>query len=173
MYWFSSDQHFFHRNIVKYSNRPFNDVEEMNETLINNHNEVVDKNDIVIHAGDFSFAKKTKTYNKIVSRLNGNNIFLKGDHDRWLGNSGSYAWKKTIEGIPVFVCHYAMRTWWLSHYNSWNLFGHSHGRLEGIGKQIDVGVDMHNYYPVSFDRLKVIMDTKDDNFNYIGNRKGE
>ena len=55
MYWFMSDEHFYHFNVIKYSNRPFKDLNHMHESLISNHNLVVGKNDQVIHAGDFSF----------------------------------------------------------------------------------------------------------------------
>jgi len=174
-WFFTSDEHYFHKNVIKYSNRPFSSVEEMNGTLINNNNNVVNKNDVVIHCGDFSFASKEKTFREIVSRLNGRHIFLKGDHDKWLGNDKnySYIWKKKIGDITIFACHYCMKTWWLSHYNSWNLFGHSHGHLnlEGCGKQWDVGVDNNNYSPVSIDQLREIMYNRPDNFNYIGNRR--
>lgn len=50
-----------------------------------------------------------------------------------------------------------MRTWERSYHGSWQVFGHSHGRLEPIGKQWDVGVDNNNFYPVSFDKLSSIM----------------
>jgi len=83
--------------------------------------------------------------------------------------NGSYheIWEKTIEGQHIVVCHYAMRTWGKSHWNSWQLHGHSHGMLESIGKQYDVGVDCNDFYPVSFDKIKIIMESKQDNMNYI------
>jgi calcineurin-like phosphoesterase family protein len=64
-----------------------------------------------------------------------------------------------------------MRTWARSHYNSWQLYGHSHGKLEPIGKQWDIGVDNNNYYPVSFDQITEIMKTRPDNPNLIKRRK--
>ena len=172
MYYFIADEHHFHKNIIKYCNRPFENVKEMHEILIKNHNEVVTKNDVTIHAGDFSFGSKERTYKKIISRLNGKHIFLKGDHDKWLGNTGNWCWQKRIDKIPVFVCHYAMRVWWLSHYNSWQVFGHSHGKLDmdGLGKQWDIGVDNNDFKPVSFEQLREIMENRPNNFNYINKR---
>ena len=60
-----------------------------------------------------------------------------------------------------------MKTWAKSHYNSWQLFGHSHGELKGVGKQMDIGVDTHNFYPYSFNEIKRIMSKKEDNFNLV------
>ena len=95
-------------------------------------------------------------------------IFIKGSHDKWIPEEGALKiWEKEIEGIYIVVCHYAMRTWARSHYNSWQLFGHSHGQLEGMGKQMDIGVDTHNFYPYSFDQIKKVMDKKEDNFNLV------
>ena len=55
-----------------------------------------------------------------------------------------------------------MRVWNKSHYGSWNLYGHSHGSLpdDPHARAIDVGVDCHNFAPVSFDEVKVIMERK-------------
>jgi len=60
-----------------------------------------------------------------------------------------------------------MRTWPKSHYNTWQLFGHSHGKLKGIGKQLDVGVDTNNFYPYTFEQLKEKMKNQPNNFNFI------
>jgi len=58
-----------------------------------------------------------------------------------------------------------MRVWSRSHYNSWQLFGHSHGTLEPIGKQLDIGVDCHDFNPLSFDQVFKIMKSRPDNPN--------
>ncbi len=70
-----------------------------------------------------------------------------------------------IDGQRITMCHYCMRVWHLSHYNSWHVFGHSHGRLEAIGKSFDVGVDCNNFKPISWEELKIIMNKRPDNFN--------
>jgi len=163
MYFFTGDEHFFHRNILKYCDRPCDD-----EGLIHRFNSVVGKGDITVHAGDFTLEKKEVAY-KHQQRLNGTHIFLKGSHDYWLkGTQCHEIWEKTIDGIYVVVCHYAMRVWARSHYNSWQLFGHSHGKLEPIGKQWDIGVDNNAFYPLSFDQIKEIMEDRPDNFNLVG-----
>lgn len=169
MYFFTADEHYGHTNIIKYCDRPFISTREMDVTLINRHNEVVMKDDIVIHAGDFTLSKReqAKAY---VNMLKGTHIFLKGSHDYWLGKTHPLQiWEKQIEGINIVVCHYAMKTWAASHHNSWQLYGHSHGRLLPEGKQWDIGVDNNDYRPVSFAQLKQIMLNCPDNFNLIRN----
>lgn len=167
MWWFTSDEHYGHFNAIKHSFRPFNSLEEMNETIIQNHNSVVAPGDIVIHAGDFCWYNHKKQAYEIVKRLNGTHILLRGSHDHWMNNTYNYIWRKRIEGHLVVVCHYAMRTWECSHYNSWQLYGHSHGRLGPVGKQWDIGVDNNNYYPVSFEEIKEIMGKRPNNLNLV------
>lgn len=168
MYWFTSDEHYGHEKIIKYSNRPFINIKEMNGAIIDNFNSKVSKDDITIHAGDFCWSKNQReAHFDYISKLNGSHIFLVGSHDHWLPSSAKYIWRKRFNGNLLVVCHYAMRTWECSHYNSWQLFGHSHGRLETCGKQYDIGVDNNNYSPVSYNQIKQIMKNKPDNFNLI------
>lgn len=78
--WFTSDQHFGHRNIIKYSGRPFQDVDHMTTELINGHNLVVSKEDVVWHLGDFSLDERL--VEPILSKLNGIHYLVSGNHDR-------------------------------------------------------------------------------------------
>lgn len=74
------DTHFMHKNIIKYCNRPFKDIEEMTESLIKNWNSVVDNNDIVYVVGDFALCGKQKII-EIGNRLNGHKRLILGNHD--------------------------------------------------------------------------------------------
>ena len=154
MYYFTGDEHYYHENIIKFSNRPFSNVEMMNDELIRRHNEIVEAGDVTIHAGDFCW--KGKGYAEdIIRQLNGSHVFLRGSHDAWMGGAGHEIWEKTIDGQHIVVCHYCMRTWGRSHYGSWQLYAHSHGKLiPPTPVQIDIGVDTHDYYPYSFDEVK-------------------
>jgi calcineurin-like phosphoesterase family protein len=165
-YWFVADEHYDHTAIIKYCNRPFDTVGEMNQIIIDNHNSVVSKEDVVIHAGDFTWGNATRA-KELIKQLSGNHVFLRGSHDKWLPRSYHEIWEKRIDKQVIVVCHYAMRVWPRSHYNSWQLHGHSHGRLKSIGKQYDVGVDNNNFYPVSSDAVKCIMEGKPDNLNLV------
>ena len=170
-YFFTSDQHYGHANIIRYCNRPFNSVEEMDETLILNHNSVVRAADTVVHVGDFTMRSNA---NKYIDRLIGNHIFLRGSHDNWMkriDKTFHEIWECKIGNQYLVACHYAMRIWPRSHYNSWLVYGHSHGRLPPIGKQWDVGVDNNNFYPVSLPNLVKIMEKLPDNPNLLKKRK--
>jgi calcineurin-like phosphoesterase family protein len=168
-YFFTADEHYGHNNIITYCKRPFDNVEQMDETIIQRHNEVVRKEDIVIHNGDFTLLPKIKAQ-RYISRLSGQHIFLHGSHDHWLEKLWLDIWEKSIEEQHIVVCHYAMRVWPRSHHNSWQLYGHSHGMLEPLGKQWDIGVDNNNFYPLSFAQIKEIMSKRPDNPNLVTGR---
>lgn len=176
MHFFTSDEHFGHKNIIRYCNRPFQTVEEMDETIISNFNSVVSKGDITIHAGDFTLiGQKLNVYKKYADRLNGNHVFLKGSHDYWIPRKGSIQiWEKnfTINQQQYYfvVCHYAMKTWARSHFNSIQLYGHSHGALPPVGKQHDIGVDNNNFFPLSENQIVEIMKSRPDNPNLVKER---
>ena len=162
LYFFTADEHYGHANIIRYCNRPFASSEEMDAELIKRHNAVVGPRDTVIHAGDFTL-KNAAEAQKYIYRLNGQHIFIRGSHDYWLDDGAHEIWEGKIEKQYIVVCHYAMRVWPRSHHNSWQLFGHSHGRLEPIGKQWDVGVDTNDFTPVSFGQLFTIMNERPNN----------
>jgi calcineurin-like phosphoesterase family protein len=176
MVFFTADCHFGHKNIINYCNRPFKSIEEMDETLINNWNNKVSNNDVIYHIGDFCFGN-AKNY---IEKLNGEKHFLLGDHDKPLHNINKNSaiihkemiLKLTIEEVKLILCHWCMRVWPLSHYNSIHLFGHSHGSLEARGQSRDVGVDNNNFSPLSINDIKIIMSQRLSNFNWLKKLSG-
>lgn len=76
-----SDTHFGHENIIRYCNRPFSSVEEMDRVMIENWNKVVGKDDLVIHLGDFCFYRKKTKVSELVGKLNGKKLLIMGNHD--------------------------------------------------------------------------------------------
>lgn len=80
--YITADHHFFHHNIIEYTGRPFKSVGEMNETMIKRWNEVVGSGDVVFHLGDMGFKSgEENKYNRTIERLNGQIIWIKGNHD--------------------------------------------------------------------------------------------
>jgi calcineurin-like phosphoesterase family protein len=160
MLFFTADEHFDHSNIIQLSNRPFSSVEEMNEKLISNWNEVVTAKDTGYIIGDFAF----KNPEKHLARLNGKIIRIKGSHDNDIREPymlSIYPGLRDEYGNPrtITLCHYSMRSWDRSHYASWHLFGHHHGKLEPYGLSFDVGVDTNNFYPYSLEDVVRKMST--------------
>jgi len=170
-YYLTSDLHFYHGNVIKFSDRPFRDVTHMNESLIDNWNSVVGENDIVFNVGDMAFASEMKTVD-LFYKLNGSQYFIYGNHDnqirktkkkRELMDSGKvlgfYDYLEVDYNQRAFLClfHYAMRVWNRHHYGSLHCFGHSHGSLPGYGRSVDVGVDSTelntNYAPIHIERV--------------------
>jgi len=182
--FFTADTHFSHPDIIRYCNRPFikeGDLDKsqwvskaialeraqwMDETIITNWNNKVKMCDTVYHLGDFCFMNKREDILKLSrERLNGHIILIEGNHDGNIGSPGNFGFSSKhqrlevkIEGCHITLSHYAMRTWPKSHYDSWCLYGHSHGCLPGEGKSMDVGVDANGFAPLSFEEVKAIME---------------
>ena len=88
MIYIVSDTHFFHRNIIEYCDRPYDNIEIMNEDIVNKWNSIVKEDDIVFHLGDVGFGL-VEQLQPIVHRLNGHKILLRGNHDM---NRGTISW---------------------------------------------------------------------------------
>lgn len=159
--FFTSDTHYAHAKIIEYCNRPFKDVQEMDEELISRHNSKVKPADTVYHLGDFALVKDISLIKGYVQKLNGQIHLIRGNHDdkREKGLRGFADVKHykeiTIGEQKIILMHYAMKVWNKSHYGSWQLHGHSHGSLprDYTMKQLDVGVDCWNYAPISFEEV--------------------
>lgn len=167
-HWFTSDTHFGHANIIKYCNRPFENVFDMNEEMIARWNAFVQPDDMVYHLGDFAMGNSHNALS-IVKRLAGRKCLVLGNHDRKATPEflRQWEWVKdlaevVIEGQRIILCHYAMLVWNKSHHGSWQLHGHSHGTIpdDPCTRRLDVGVDVWDFVPVSFDAIRRRMETK-------------
>lgn len=179
MIYFTADPHLGHDRIREYCNRPFSSVGEMDVTIINNWNELIRPKDVVYLLGDVCMGGREQAL-QYFNRLNGQIYVIPGGHDkRWARFQGSYTGLNcvvricpplhtiTIDKQVIVLCHYAMRVWDRSHYNSWQLYGHSHGGLPDVGKQMDVGVDTNDFYPYPLEDITREMKTRPDNFNLV------
>lgn len=166
----TSDTHFWHNGILRH--RPFETVEEMNETLVKNWNSVVGPDDTVYHLGDVVVWGKHPNDYDILDRLHGKIHLILGNHDRLTAladRSGVQAYlngRKRYESVrelctikhknqKVILCHYPMAEWDSSHHRSLQLHGHSHGNFipPPGALQMDVGVDCHNFHPILLDEI--------------------
>ena len=79
--WFVSDVHMYHQNIIKLCKRSFSDIEEMSKTLVENWNNTVKEDDIVFNLGDFCWSESPIIWYKLIEKLNGHQVLIKGNHD--------------------------------------------------------------------------------------------
>lgn len=177
--YFTSDTHLQHANIIEYCERPFNDVREMDHAIVSNWNSIVGKNDHIFVLGDFCFGSQ-QSWKYFTSALNGKKYLVIGNHDKSI--AGHWERMDNIinllvddpeikDGQRITLCHYPMLSWYQSHRGAWQLFGHVHGQLtnksladDGFDitkavtpRQLDVGVDVHNFKPVSYEQVKTII----------------
>ena len=158
--WVWSDTHFFHTNVIKYCDRPFNDINEMNEALIANHNSVVGDNDLVIWVGDVAFAGATKA-NAVLDRLKGDRILVIGNHDINKKKVRQLNFKETHllyvvddDVCPLVFTHYTFDNlpWpWV------NIHGHVHNSAhaqQNSLQHINVSIEVIDYTPVNLEVLK-------------------
>ncbi len=178
--YFTSDLHLMHKNIIKYVNRPFSSIIEMEEVLINNWNRVVPKDGTVFLLGDFIFTGNISIIESYIKRLNGNIHLILGNHDykNKLNRDSVKALFASVHDLlyinviddempdgkqGLFLSHYPMLTWASSQQGSWNLFGHIHSGIYSTSSdktlplkptQYDVGVDNNQFSPVSYQYIK-------------------
>lgn len=174
MIYFVSDTHFGHENAIRYCQRPWESVDEMDNALIHCWNSIVKPEDQVYHLGDFAFHKKDKAAS-ILERLNGQIFLVRGNHDHKDIRKLPFAWVKDYYEVKVddeemdvtqiiALCHYPIESWNKRHHGAWHLHGHCHGSLPSPDWQarLDVGVDCNhmNFCPISYEEVKFHMTRK-------------
>jgi calcineurin-like phosphoesterase family protein len=159
-----SDTHFSHNNIITYENRPFKDIDEMDEYMIHKWNSVVSTNDIVFHLGDVCICGATRA-EFLLKRLNGRKLLIDGNHDhfsrtKWrsLGFEPytRYFYKDyLLTHIPVDET--PLRVAVDSKFLKGNIHGHTHSQNQHLNKDYYTCccVELIDYTPILFESLLV------------------
>lgn len=175
--FFTSDTHFYHKNIINFCKRPFKDLQEMHSEIIRMWNETVRPNDIVFILGDIIFGG-ANAYEEILPQLNGKKYLILGNHDykNFTTNKCKYfeaVYDKMFIAVndqEIILNHEPLLCFGGQLNNRiWHLFGHVHTTkdlnlkgncdaqrmfLMATPTMYDVGMDFNNYKPISFVDIK-------------------
>lgn len=178
--FFSADTHFGHGRIIQYCNRLFDGYQSMDAEILRRFNEVLKPGDVLYHLGDVAWST-VNIKRDFLDKLPTREVHLiLGNHD----NQDTQAYLKMgfrsvseykeirmdiIKGsvgingssTKVILCHYPLRSWNGKGHGAIALYGHCHGTLEpGLDRSMDVGVDTHNFYPWSWEDIKMKLQGK-------------
>lgn len=166
--WLWSDLHFGHKNIIDFSERPFESVEQMDEYLVANHNDYVKENDISIWVGDVAFLRD-ELANELLDQCNGYKILIVGNHDFRKKKLKSLNFDEIhliqhyiIDGVDLVLTHYPMDNLMEPYIN---VHGHLHAyppnnRYQQSLQHINVNCEFHNYRPMNLKELMTIAKTR-------------
>ena len=168
--WVTSDTHFSHANILNFRDsngfkvRPFDSVDEMNQTMIDNWNSVVKPGDKVYHLGDVFFGPKDD-FKSLWPKLNGSKRLIVGNHDdiKFLSSGGFFQkvqmwrifrdWNITMSHVPMHSsCFYDYK----NDKPTLNVHGHIHQNASPPGPYHCVCVEQTNYTPVNIEELALL-----------------
>ena len=167
--YFISDTHFGHENVIKFSDRPFENLAEMEKALTENWNSRVTPDDDIYIVGDFAWRATHDHLIKTIRSLNGRKHLIMGNHDfRYLQFEDfreefveiEKSLEIKLEGERIVLCHYPIAEWHQQHRGSWHIHGHLHNRkndtflfLRNKEKALNAGVEINNFMPVTFEEL--------------------
>jgi calcineurin-like phosphoesterase family protein len=161
--WIWSDLHFGHTNVIKYSDRPFNDAQHMDELMIKNFNDLVGPKDISVWVGDVSF-RNSALSKAIVRRLNGYKILIVGNHD-FEKKKGLKAmdfdevhlvYNLTLGDMVVAFTHYPMDNLpkgWKNCHGHVHRNGHRVDEVPLSKNHVNVNCEFLDYQPITLETL--------------------
>lgn len=172
MEWFTADQHFDHERIIELASRPFKNVKQMNSVIIARYREVVKPDDTVYFIGDVSLRgpENYGYYCRLLNkRLPGRKILILGNHDGLKPfnyvNAGFESVHTSLvikdwDGNEYVLCHDTAASCIDRGFNPskariW-VCGHVHDHYKELGNVINAGVEVRNFYPMSFDEVRGI-----------------
>lgn len=149
-HWYTADLHFNHENIIRFCNRPFSSVAEMDAFYIKDLQSKVNADDDLWILGDFCIGKQSRDepyLKSLFDQIPGRKHLIRGNHDkpwieRWGWASRHDLFEITDEGQRIVLCHYPLRSWNGMHRGAWHFFGHVHNHGSNDLRSRNVGVDI-------------------------------
>ena len=136
--YYIADLHIGHNNVIKFDNRPFSNIEEMNNKIIENWNNKVKKDDTVYILGDFIWAKESE-WPSYVKQFNGKKVLIQGNHDpKQFSQTTKRLFQEITnfkeikyDGKRIIMCHYPIPFFKGGFSeNTYMLYGHVHQTIE-------------------------------------------
>ncbi len=157
--FFTADTHWGHGGARGLYRRPFASTADADAAMVARWNDVVAPDDVVWHLGDVAVGPTPEAVARRLRALHGTKHLLRGNNDpdavaalpEWASVHDLV--RLVIDGRPLTLCHYALRSWPDQGRGGLNLHGHSHGRLAPLPRQFDVGVDARDFRPVTLAAL--------------------
>ena len=165
MRYFTADWHLFHKQIIKYCNRPFSSEKQMRNALIHNYNQTVRKDDTCFFLGDMAMlgTSQWEHLKGVVAKLNGSKHLIFGNHDE-------FKWQRYVDvgfttvhsalwleedGLSIVMAHDPSVYCALAP-DTILLHGHIHTLYKSIPEQkvVNVGVDMWDFMPINIKQIR-------------------
>jgi calcineurin-like phosphoesterase family protein len=168
--WVCADHHFGHPNIIKFLRddgsklRPFNTIEEHDETIIQNHNSLVKPEDRVYLLGDCCITRRSV---HTLGRLNGRLVLVKGNHDifklkeyePYVDDIRAYVVQKSQDGHKVIMSHIPIHADSLDRWGC-QIHGHTHYRSVDDPRYVCASLEHTNYFPIEVHEALKIRDAQ-------------
>lgn len=156
--WVAADHHFGHANIINFKRddgtplRPFNSIEEHDETIVQRHNAIVADQDRVYLLGDVCISRRHRS---ILHRLKGRLVLVKGNHDifkisdylPFVDDIRSYVVQKDGDGNKVILSHIPIHPDSVGRFGT-NIHGHLHYQSVGDPRYVCVSLEHIDYAPI-------------------------
>ena len=169
MIYYVGDLHFGHQSAIKFDNRPFSSVEEMDQILIELWNKKIGNKDLVYVVGDFAY-RNTKSFDWYLKQLKGKKYLIIGNHDnKLLKDSTAISYFEGVDkmchvkddGKNICICHYPLAEWNGMYHGTYHVYGHIHNStnatfqfMRTLDRALNCGVAINGYAPVTFQEME-------------------
>lgn len=169
MIYYISDLHIGHKSAIRFDERPFADMDEMEREIIRRWNEKVTSEDDVYILGDVFYRYKGRPAD-FLRKLRGRLHLITGNHDYGLlKDEEALSFFADVDKLrmikdndrSVVLCHYPLITWNMKHFGSYHVYGHVH---RNIGEEtlfmmkqeraFNAGCMINGYVPCTLEELE-------------------